>query len=260
MNGNRDRRTDCRAKSFILSLILMILVAVSLCLSGCGSTGGSSGGSGDNSSGSASSGGKAEDSKEEAEEIKLIESGQNAYRSDSDVYMNCGFIIENPNEETAFEYPTVTVTAYDKKGEVLTTQEQTMMTIQPGERQAFCITSIDCSGEKPDSVEYEVDSGEAIPPSDEAVKSTDYEISGTNERIDKEYDECKVTGKIKNTSPIDTNDVAVTVLFRKNGKIVYAGLTFVENLKAGKEKAFEIAEWKVPKHDAYEVSAVNWSY
>ena len=195
----------------------------------------------------------------EAQSLVLVETGETAKDSDGDVYMTCGFVIENPNEDTAFEYPTVTVTAYDANGEVLATEEQTMMTIQPKEKQAFVIWAVDCNGEIPEKVEYDLDSGNIIEPSDDAILSSEFEISGTNERKD-EYGETSITGIVKNTSSNDTDDTAVIVLFRKDGRIVSGAMTYVENLSAGKDKAFEINEYDVPEHDSFEVSAVNWAF
>ncbi|MBQ6401064.1 MAG: hypothetical protein IJI20_02120 [Firmicutes bacterium] len=207
-------------------------------------------GSGDSDAGSGASGSPAKGS---SEEVQLLESG---YCLTEDCYLKYGFVIENPSKDTAFEFPVVTVTAYDENGEVLATGDQTMGKIQPGEKQAFA-SLMDCNGKKPDKVAFDIDTGDAIAPSDEAIRSSDFEIAGTNERTD-EYDETAVTGTIKNNSASDTDSAAVTVLFRKEGKIVCGTTEFVDNLGAGKEKAFEAAEYGVPEHDAYEVTAIDW--
>ena len=91
-----------------------------------------------------------------------------------------------------------------------------------------------------------------------SIKSSDLEISDTNERAD-EWD-TSITGKIKNNSSSDTDSVGVVVLFKKEGIIVGGNLTYIDNLSAGQEKAFEISGFEVPKHDSYEVTAIDWGY
>ena len=188
-------------------------------------------------------------------EVQLLDYG---YSVSEDNFMTCGYVIQNPSEDTAYEFPVVNVTAYDENGDVLATEEQTMNKIQPGETQAFT-SLVDCNGTSPDKVEIDIDTGEAISPSADAIKSSDLEISGTNERTD-DLDDTSITGKIKNNASKDTDSAAVTVLFKKEGKIVYGATSFVDNLGAGKEKAFEVTEYNVPEHDSFEVSALDWGF
>lgn len=197
----------------------------------------------------------AEVEEEKAVDVEVVESG---YSVDEDAYMTYGFVIHNPSEKDAYEYPRVIITAYDSNGDVLATEEQIMNKIQPGETQAFS-SIVDCNGEQPDKVEFTAESGDKIKPSDEAIKSSDLEISGTNERND-EWGDTSVTGKVKNNTASDTESVGVIVLFRKEGKIVSGSLTYIDNLSAGQEKPFEISTYNVPEHDAYEVSAIDWGY
>ena len=133
-----------------------------------------------------------------------------------------------------------------------------MNRIQPGETQSFS-SIMDCNGIKPNEVDFDIDTGDAQPPAADAIKSSDIEISGTNERVDS-LDDTVVTGKLKNNSASDTDSIAVTVLFKKEGEIVCGSTTFVDNVGAGKEKPFEITEFEVPDHDSYEVSALDWGF
>ena len=188
-------------------------------------------------------------------EVQLEESG---YCITEDNYIKYAFTIENASTNTAFEFPDITVTAYDTNGEVLATGNQMMGKIQPGEKQSFG-SVMDCNGTKPDKVEFDIDTGEAQSPSEDAIKSSDFEISGTNERMD-DIGGTSVTGKLKSNAARDTESVAVTVLFKKEGQIVSGTTTFVDNVGAGKEKAFEVTEYEVPEHDSYEVSALDWGY
>ena len=64
--------------------------------------------------------------------------------------------------------------------------------------------------------------------------------------------------EIENKSDTDLDSVAVTILCKKDDKIVYGTTTFVDDLKSGDKKAFEVSEYNVPEHDSYEISAQSW--
>ena len=225
-----------------LWIVAVIAIAMMLVLTACGGEEGS----GDSGSG--------EESK--AAEEKPVKLAGKGYTVDDDHYLHYAFIIKNPDENNAYEFPAVTITAYDGNGDVLATEEQMMMQIQPGEKQSFA-SLIDCNGETPDKVTFEVDTGTKIKASDDAVKASDFKISGENERPG-DYGDLSVTGKVKNTSEKDCDSVAVVVVFKKGKKIVYGDLTYIDGLSAGKEKPFEISMYNVPDHDSFTVTAHNW--
>lgn len=188
-----------------------------------------------------------------SKEVELLDAG---YFVTDDYYLKYGFVIVNPDENTAYEFPKVIITTYDDNGDVLSTEEQTMNKLQPGEQQTFG-SVIDCNGKKPKKVEFNVESGDKISPSDDAIKSSDLEISGTNERTD-EFGDVSVTGKVKNNSSSDTSSVAVSVIFKNGDKIVCGTTTYVDDVNAGQEKAFEVSEYGLPEHDSFEVCAYDW--
>ncbi len=226
-----------------LAVIMAFTLSVMLVFAGCG------GGSEPSESGES---GSAEP--EKTVDVEITESG---YSVDEDGYLTYGVVFHNPSEKDAYEFHKVIITAYDENGDVLANEEQVMNRIQPGETQAFS-SVVDCNGQKPDKVEFTPESGDRIDPSDDAIKSSDLEISGTNERTD-DWDTA-ITGKVKNNSSSDTDSVGVIVLFRNEGKIVGGNLTYIDNLSAGQEKAFDISGYEVPEHDSYEVTAIDWGY
>lgn len=190
----------------------------------------------------------------DSSDIKILESG---YSIGEDHYMTFGFVIENESKDKSFEYTTVTITAYDKKGDVLATGEEMMTITQPGEKQAYG-SSLDCNGQNPAKVEFAVEQGDEVNAPENTVKSSDFKITGTNERTDDDY--TSITGKIKNTSSGSTDSYEIVSLFKKDEKIVYALTTYEDSLPSGKEKAFELSGYDIPEHDSYEVSAINEDY
>ena len=178
---------------------------------------------------------------------------------DSDIYLYWGAKVKNTSESSAYELYTITITAKDADGNVVATEDQVMNKIQPGEEQAAGFL-MDCNGEVPDSVEFTIDEGDAVSADDTAIKSSDIEISGTDEKQG-DFGDTVFTGTLKNNSETDAESLLTTVLLYKDGKIIYGDSTFVDNVKAGNEKGFEIDEYGVPDdYDSYKIYASDWTF
>ena len=240
--------TSEKRKLFIVAVLLTSFIFV---FAACGD-------SGDTESTEAQEATEATESAvvdEEVADIEVVESGYNVRDDATVVY---GYIIRNPNETVAFEYPMITVNVCDANGDVIASNTDSTCLIQPGEVQAL-YGHIECEGADPAKIEVIPEAGEEISPSDEAIKSSDLTISDTNEVNDD--GSVKITGKVKNDSASDTSSIALTALFRKDGKIVSGGMAFLEeDLSAGQEIEFEIDEYYVPEHDSFDVIAMNWEY
>ncbi|WP_028510467.1 hypothetical protein [Ruminococcus sp. NK3A76] len=125
-----------------------------------------------------------ETSKSEALDVELVESGY-CLTTDND-YIEYGVIVNNPDKNNYYEFYIIIVTLYDKDGSVLSTEDQTMGIIAPGEQQAFG-SFVETNGEKPKKVEIEIEPGDIVTPSDH-IESSEFEISGTRIRTD-EFDD-----------------------------------------------------------------------
>lgn len=184
-----------------------------------------------------------------------------AYNMDQDnEYIYWGAEIQNPEgNSSAYEFTKIIVTAYDANGAVLATEDQTMNKIQPGEKQAIG-SLMDSHGQVPAKVDFAIESGTPISPSQDALKSSDFQIEGVTER-NGEFGDIVYTGTVKNNGTKDTNDVGVVVVLKLDGKLVYAANTFVDGLAAGQQKPFEITTYdNVPTHNSYEVIAYDWGF
>lgn len=56
------------------------------------------------------------------QELEIVDSGYTVYKDNA--YFNYGVVIRNPNETYAVDFPTITITAYDSDGGVITTEDQ----------------------------------------------------------------------------------------------------------------------------------------
>lgn len=186
--------------------------------------------------------------------VKIVKSGYTIAKNiRDDRFLNCGFIIQNASTDTAYEDSKVVITAYDKNGDVLVTNNRLIRNIQPEEKEAGeCL--LKCNVEEVDNVKFKIEPGKKVTPSEDEVKSSDFKISGTKEHVNEYDDYTVITGKIKSKYP--AKYVFVTVLFEKKGEIVYADTgARVKDLAAGQEKEFESNSYLVPEHDTYEVFA-----
>ncbi len=242
-----------------LWIAVIFIIAVSLICVSCGSTGGDSSQSGSNTvvegSDNSESQGSGSSMPDQYEELSIIDQG---YSMDEHNNMLYGVVIENPNSDVAFEYSELLITAYDENGEVLATREESASFIQPDDRMAFG-SIIDCNGKKPSKVEFSVESGNAVTPSDKRIRSSELQATGINDRKD-EYGGVTVTGKLMNMSDKKADSVMAVVLLRKDGKIVYGDFTYIDNIGAGNGKPFEFSLYDVPQYDAVEIIATDSSY
>ena len=180
-------------------------------------------------------------------DIEIVKSG---YSMGEDGYIHYAVVIENTSKSSAYEYPSVIITAYDSDDGVLATEEEMFTQIQPGEKQAYG-SYMDCNGENPAKVEFSISQGDNTNASDGALKASDFKIEGAKERVND--GETIVTGKVQNTGSSDIGLVYLTLILKKDKKIIYGESTGVTDLGAGQSKAFEISDYDVPEHDSFEI-------
>ena len=201
------------------------------------------------------------DAKEETPDttdIVLVESGYSINDNGmGNVYVYYGATINNPNTDKAASFPTITVTAKGEDGSIIATEDQTLFYIAPEDTVSFG-SLIDCNGKVPTTVEITPSCNDFVPgDSDGVIKSSDFVISNTSE-ISGEYGDTSYTGEIENIGDNEADMVAVTVILKNNGQIVYGDTTYVDGLTAGLKKPFEISEYDVPEHTEYIISAQSW--
>ncbi len=186
--------------------------------------------------------------------VELVDSGYSILKGSD--YLTWVAIIKNPDGEAIYEFPVITITAYDKNGAVIATEDQTLGTIEPGETQAFS-GSMDYKGATVGKVEITVNTGKRTNSAEKHIKSSDFSTEGVNVRKGSISDKA-FTGKIKNNSSVDCKSAHVTIIFKKDGKVIYGLTDYVENIEAGKDKAFEI-EGSVPAYDEFVINVIDWS-
>lgn len=234
---------------------LLLATSMTLSLSACG---GSDSSSSDSKKSSAKTAEAKKSKKVENQDVVLTESGY-SIKDDGmgNVYAYYGFTLQNPNTESASQFPVVTVTAKGEDGSIIATYDQTLYFIAPTDSVSFG-SVLDCNGKVPATVELSASSGTFVSGKTSGVVSTSsFEVSNTNE-IPQEYGETSYTGEVTNKSASDFDNVAITILLKNNGQIVYGDTTYVSDLTAGATKPFELSEYDVPEHTEYVITAQSW--
>lgn len=177
------------------------------------------------------------------------------------IYVDFCGIIYNPNETLIAEFPKVLVTVKNGDGSIMATEEQTGNTILPGDTITLCgmlsMPAGDLTEDAQILFDVECSRFSTSTSFSENVRSSDFSFANVSEH--KGSGEHLITGEITNNSDIDVDTANVSVVLRKDGQIVFMENTFVDGLKAGKTKAFEIQRYNDwPEHDTIECSAMYW--
>ena len=193
-------------------------------------------------------------------DLIIVESGYSINDSGyGNIYAHYGIIINNPNTDFVASLPSITITAKGSDGAILGTSEQYLFSIAPEDTVSFG-GQIDCNGSIPASVDFSLSCNNytASTATTDTVKSSDFVISNTSEILGS-YGNVSYTGEIENIGTKDSSMVAVTVLLKNNGSIIYGNTTYINDLLSGSKKAFEISAYNVPEHTEYIISAQVWS-
>lgn len=182
-------------------------------------------------------------------EVVILESGWNAEGG----YIHYGLLLKNEGTQVA-EFPTYQITAKDEAGTLISSDEQTIFAIQPGQTVACGFQAGD--GTAPASVDFTFVSADFTDnPMGDPIT---YQIDGTNEVTD-DFGGASWVGEITNTSEFDCDSTNVCVILRNGGAIVGGYSTYVDDLKAGGKLSFEVDSYSdVPEHDSFEVYAMAW--
>lgn len=153
-------------------------------------------------------------------------------------YLHTLIIISNSSDKYAITCPTYRVTAYDKNGKVLGTEEQVLSVIYPQQDYACSALFFDTT-ERPYRLDVTL-----LKPEDyfvETVSQLDHpehkQMVGTNIFVDGDT----VTGEIHNPNNYDVESAMVTVIFRNSkGEAIFGEETFIDDIPANGKTPFEV--------------------
>lgn len=221
--------------------------ALAATLAGCASP------SGQEPADSAPNASEQQASQAPAQENKLtvVDSGWSA---DEQGYVHYGIIIKNEGAQGAL-FPVIKVTGKDADGAVISSDEQTLMEINPGQELAWGGQA--GNGTAPATVEFELSVGSSNWQDADAAEPM-FEVSGLSAQ-DSGYGTVNFVGEVTNLTDADRDQAAVVVLLRDEAGGIVGGYTsFVSNVPAGGTTSFDVLGYGVPAYDAIEGSAQPW--
>lgn len=188
-----------------------------------------------------------------AQENKLtvVDSGWSA---DEQGYVHYGIIIKNEGAQGAL-FPVIKVTGKDADGAVISSDEQTLMEINPGQELTWGGQA--GNGTAPATVEFELSVGSSNWQDADAAEPM-FEVSGLSAQ-DSGYGTVNFVGEVTNLTDTDRDQAAVVVLLRDEAGAIVGGYTsFVSNVPAGGTTSFDVLGYGVPAYDAIGGSAQPW--
>lgn len=176
-------------------------------------------------------------------------------------YVNYCVMIHNPNKALVAQFPTAVVTVRGGDGSILATEEHVGSIVMPEDTvtltSMFTMLTSDLTEDAQITFDVECDDFSTEANYHGNVRCSEFEFTNVSER--NSSSDNHITGEITNTSSEDVDTANVSMILRKDGKIVYMENTFVDGLKAGKTKAFDFQRYEAwPEHDTIECSAMPW--
>lgn len=221
--------------------------ALAATLAGCASP------SGQEPADSAPSASEQQANQAPAQENKLtvVDSGWSA---DEQGYVHYGIIIKNEGAQGAL-FPVIKVTGKNADGAVISSDEQTLMEINPGQELAWGGQA--GNGTAPATVEFELSVGSSNWQDADAAEPM-FEVSGLSAQ-DSGYGTVNFVGEVTNLTDADVDQAAIVVLLRDGAGAIVSGYTsFASNVPAGGTTSFDVLGYGVPAYETIEGSAQPW--
>ncbi|MFR5822322.1 MAG: hypothetical protein ACLUE5_00025 [Dysosmobacter sp.] len=171
----------------------------------------------------------------------------------------CG-MMHNPNETLVASYPKITVTISNPDGTVIATDSQMAFLHVMPEDTATIIGSMSVplgriTNETMVSIHPSWDSFTSVNLK-QVPRTTDFEIGNVTEQPGSQS---FVTGTITNLTESTVDSVSLSMIMRKEDKIVFMEESYVGDLRPGTPAAFQFDRYSAwPEHDAVEFSAQAW--
>lgn len=187
-------------------------------------------------------------------ELQIVES-VHATEDDNFSY-TYSVIIENPNSDYEVTLPRYKVEAFDENNKSITHYEQLLPYMGPNDRIAFS-SAVITKDTKAAKIEFTI-----INDPIEYVKSTSFNnkdsftFENTNET--KDQNSTVIVGDVISNLPNDQDQIAITVLLRKDGKIIHGHTSFIHGVRSGEATPFEAKTYSDIDYDTYELSAMIW--
>lgn len=186
-------------------------------------------------------------------DIVIKDSGWSYVQSDMGNYISYGVEIYNPSKNCLVKTPVIKVVGKDDNDNIVFSFDDTLSYISSSDTIYFGKTAkVDNKPIKVD-ITVEINGDNYVEENTiENVKNTDIEVSSINEKVKENIRE--YNGQIRNNSSIDLSKLIISVIYKKDKKIVGGSYSYVYSIKSGDTLEFNIYTVNTPDYDEYEVS------
>lgn len=193
---------------------------------------------------------------EKKKDLNIKDYGWTYIESDTGNYVSYGLVIDNICKTYLIISPTIKIIGKDKNDNVIFSLKETLPYIAPSDTTYFGKTfKVD---KKPDKVDItiEVTENDYVGEKNvDYVKNENLKISDVSEEKNENIREYK--GKVKNNSDIDLSKMLVSIIYRKNKKIVGGSYSYVYPFTSKDALDFDIYAVNIPEYDEYEVNVTS---
>ncbi|MBP3890812.1 MAG: hypothetical protein J6D29_01425 [Solobacterium sp.] len=172
---------------------------------------------------------------EELKQPEVLEIGGGLTKNGD--YFMYGGILYNPNEKATIKYANYDITLTDSEGNIVGVESGITTEIGPKEQKVIT-GQISCGSSQLSNIELKATvSRDNFISNSECIPSTMFYFQQPS-ILENYYTE--IVGKLINNSQIETASVKIEVLCRKEGKIVYSDMTFLDHVMPG-ENVFKVS-------------------
>ena len=187
--------------------------------------------------------------------LVLLDSGYSLSQTSRYMLVSYAVQIENPNADAAVQYPKIIITARDESWKILSNEEQILMGIAAGDTITYG-NYFTYEGALASTVEISVSTGDDnYTQQDDASfpKTEVFTFSNTSETPN------GVTGEITNASAADFSSVAVSLIYKKEGRLLGGTTDYIDDLAAGSTQVFDIrGSQAITDYDEIELRGMVW--
>lgn len=189
-------------------------------------------------------------------DIVIKDSGWSYIESDTGKYISYGVEIYNPSKNSLVKSPIIKVIGKNDNNDIVFTYDDTLSYISQTDTIYFGKTTK--VNDKPSkleiTIEYEEDNY-ILEKDIDNIKNSDLEIFSTKEIVKDNIRQ--YTGEIKNNSSIDLSKLIVSVIYKKDNKIVGGSYSYVYSAKSGDSLEFDVYTVNTPDYDEYDIKVTS---
>lgn len=188
--------------------------------------------------------------------ITITNSGWSFVEADTGNYISYGVELINNSKNKIAKEPIIKVIGKDKDGKELFNIDENIAYLSPNQQTYYGKTF--SSEEKPDTIEFSIiiEDENFIETKDITyISKDDINLSNIEEIKDDEI--IHYIGEIENKSSNNISQLVVSVIYKKDNKIVGGTYSYINNVPGNKTTPLVVDAMNIPEYDTYEINYIS---